>query len=122
MGYEVYITRARHSWDTAKRPISKARWDAVVAADPSLEVSSEDWVEWRTKRGGTERSYAVIWTGHPEQRDIAFWFTDGAISTKGPDDSTIEKMVELAERLGARVLGEENEAYRRGGRVVREGD
>jgi hypothetical protein len=46
---------------------------------------------------------------HPDR--VPFWYLDGAIETKNPDDRTIRKMVELAGRLGARVLGEEDEVY-----------
>jgi hypothetical protein len=56
-----------------------------------------------------ERIHPVIWTAHPQQ--VAFWFHDGAVSLKNPDNATIRKMVELAHKLNARVLGEENEEY-----------
>jgi hypothetical protein len=51
----------------------------------------------------------VIWTTHPDQ--VPFWFMDGAIQTKNPDRSAIQKMVELARKLNAKVLGEGDEEY-----------
>ena len=36
---------------------------------------------------------------------------DGAIDTKNPDKLVIRKMVELANKLKAKVIGEEGEVY-----------
>src|SRR4051812_39175327 len=77
MGYNLYITRDRGWFDRGKAPIERSLWDAVVAADPSLAVSSEDWFERKCDMGAserTERLYAVLWIEHPER--VAFWFVD----------------------------------------------
>ena len=42
---------------------------------------------------------------------VPFWFIDGAVETKNPDEATVKKMVQLAKKLKARVIGEENEEY-----------
>jgi hypothetical protein len=116
VGYDLYITRARHTWECTTNPIPRTEWGRVVDADASLRRSSEDWFARRIKGGAVERINAVIWIEHPDQ--VAFWFVDGAISTKNPDPATIEKMIDLADKLNARVIGEGNEEYQEGGEII----
>lgn len=93
MGYDIHITRAESSLDSKSFPIPQADWEDVAQADPELEISTQDWFE-RNVDGELERIYAVIWTSHPDR--APFWFVDGAITIKSPDNSTIAKMVRLA--------------------------
>jgi hypothetical protein len=53
---------------------------------------------------------AVLWTAHPEGREDAWldWF-DGNIFTTEPDLPLLSKMKEIADQLGARVVGDANE-------------
>ena len=53
------------------------------------------------------------WTAHPRGDSRCFWFERGVITTKNPDRATLDKMLQLAERLNACVRGEESEMYRR---------
>ena len=46
----------------------------------------------------------VVWTTHPDRPP--FMLVDGALQIKSPDEETIQKMVEMAGRLRARVVGE----------------
>lgn len=108
MGYDVYITRAESSFDKVKFPILQTEWESLVRSDPELGVSADDWYE-RDVGGTTERLYPTVWLNHPDR--VTFWYVDGAIETKNPDARTIRKMVELAGRLGGRVIGEEDETY-----------
>ena len=109
MGYEVYITQADHWLDRDKDPILEGAWKRVVESDQTLQVSSEDYLERRGKDGSVERVHPVCWVTHPDS--VPFWFVDGAIETKDPDEATIKKMVELAGKLGARVIGQDGEEY-----------
>jgi hypothetical protein len=56
------------------------------------------------------------WTAHPRGEERCFWYGDRMISTKDPDVATIDKLLQLAERLGALVRGEDGERYRRSDR------
>ena len=116
MGYELYITRADTWLERRQHPISGPEWDAVVATDAELKWSTQDWYERQSANRRVERFYAVIWITHPEK--VPFWFMDGAIQTKNPDQMTIRKMVDLAHKLSAKVLGEEGEEYGPDGEVV----
>ena len=109
MGYDVFITRAGLLNESSQHPIPKVDWRALVQADSSLQVSPGDYYERRTKDGRTERFEMVLWTAHPDRPP--FMLIDGAVQIKSPDEATIQKMVEMAGKLGARVVGEEGETY-----------
>lgn len=108
MGYNLYLTRADAWYDAASRPIPRDDWAAVVAADPELGWSSSDYVEMGAETG-VVREYAAVWLRHPE--NVPFWYDNGAIETKNPDETTIRKLIELARRLNARCVGEDGEDY-----------
>jgi hypothetical protein len=58
------------------------------------------------------------WKKHPkgERRCLWHWPSRGHISTKNPDMATIDKMLQMAEKLNACVRGDDGEIYRRGDR------
>jgi hypothetical protein len=116
MGYNLCITRARSSLDHSDHPIPEGEWQAVVRSDTSLRISQEDYFERKAGDGTIERMQLVIWQEHPDR--IPFWYEEGAVFTKNPDEKTIEKMVQLATKLEARVLGEEDEEYLPGGKTI----
>jgi hypothetical protein len=109
MGYDVFITKAVNTIEMADNPIPYAEWMEVVASDSTLELSSTCWYERRREDGSLERLYDVLWLAHPDTPPL-LWM-DGAVQIKNPDKVTIEKMIEIAGRLDARVLGEEEEEY-----------
>lgn len=109
MGYDVYITRASDWLDRETFPIPEKEWMIVVQSDPSLQISKEDYFDRTTKEGNIERLRPVCWKQHPDS--VPFWYMDGAIEVKSPDDSTIQKMIEIAKKLNARVIGEDGEEY-----------
>ena len=51
----------------------------------------------------------VWWTGHSSRDFVGFDFLDGEIRTTDPDEETLKKMREIAERLRARVVGRKGE-------------
>lgn len=108
MGYDVHITRAASWLDSHLNPITKTEWDAIVASDVELETSTESWLEGDLDRG-IARTYATIWIAHPDR--VPFWWQDGEITSKNADQATRRKMVEIASRLNARVVGDEGEEY-----------
>jgi hypothetical protein len=58
------------------------------------------------------------WKSHPLGEQRCFWFHGGNIETKNPDYAALTKMLELAEKLGARVQGDDHEIYRKSDRGV----
>lgn len=112
MGFDVYITRARTFLKTKDHPIAQQEWDQIVSQDPTLKPSTEDYYDRRSECGGVERFHPVLWTAHPNLPPL--WLIDGAIETKSPDTRTMLKMAELAQRLGANLLDEEDGWYTMG--------
>ena len=103
MGYDLHITRAENWSDSEETPITKCEWEAVIAADQELRADPDN-----------ERFQKLdaIWIDPVSGNDRG-WFawSDGEISTKNPDRAQLTKMLQIAERLGAQVQGDEGEKY-----------
>ncbi len=102
MGYDTTITR-RDTWSADEGPaITRAEWQAILASDVELErVDEED----------TARML-------DPSRHVArfFWYQpDGRIFVKKPNRPVLMKMLAIAEKLGARVIGDDDEVYSRDG-------
>jgi hypothetical protein len=98
MGYDLHITRREH-WIDEGDDISSEEWLAVVEADPELRIEA------------VYGSYFAIWSGPSTLGDPWLDWFDGRINTKNPDHALIDKMVEIAEKLGASVQGDDGEIY-----------
>ena len=109
MGYELYITRAENTWETKEKPILEFEWKAIAENDSELIYSNNDYYDRTNDEGQIERFHPWIIASHPDKPPL--WFIDGAIDSKNPDKLTIKKMVELAEKLNAKVIGEDGEVY-----------
>jgi len=99
MGYDLHVTR-KEFWADPEGPIiSLDEWLAYVARDPDL---APDW-----ENPGPENARFVT---HPDQWPI-WLYKSGEVYTKNPDARVIAKLVQIANALGARVLGDDNEMY-----------
>ena len=99
MGYDVHITRA-DDWSANEGcEISTEEWHAIIEQDPSLRLA------------GYNGPHFAIWDGHPEDREAWLDWFDGNITTKYPDEALLGKMLEIANRLNAKVQGDEGEVY-----------
>ena len=101
MGYEVHITRADDWTKSQQHPILEKEWLEVVHSDPTLQVSEEDF----RGDGVGERHHAVVWLAHPERPQ--FWYGNGMVTKKHPDEPTLAKMAEIAEKLNAHVIDDD---------------
>ena len=107
MSYDVHIVRTDNWLDSESDPITKPQVDALIAADPELAWSTNDWVDMRHGRGKkATRYYMILWKGRP-----CFWWYRHEITCSGPSEEQVGKMVEMAAKLGANVLGDDHEAY-----------
>lgn len=97
MGYEVHITRSDDWPGAAQHPILLDEWVEVVNSDASLQLTDES------------ETVCVIWLDHHDKPQ--FWFTDGQITKKHPDERTLQKMAEIAARLNARVIDDDGAEY-----------
>ena len=99
MGYNLYITRAEFWAENEGAYISADEWMDIVEKDPSLTLDPENG------------AYDTTWEGKEE-----YWldWSGGNIYSKYPDAKLTAKMCEIAEALGARVMGEDGEIYEPG--------
>jgi hypothetical protein len=111
MGYDLHITRAPDWTESGQHPIAEADWLAAVRADTSLHIDTSDSLRMRDRATGQVRViHPVVWT-EPNGQTTPLWFDEGKATTKNPSKAAIAKMKQIAERLGARVVGDEGEEY-----------
>jgi hypothetical protein len=106
MGYDLYITRAEHWTDSEASPITVAEWCTLVKQDDDLTIT------------GMQGEYFAVWNGESEFEEPWLDWHAGRIFTKNPDEPLIEKMIAIAERLNARVQGDDGEIYLPGGQIA----
>ena len=113
MGYDVHITKAKEWLGSKRTPILESEWLALVSADETLEVDIQSYSGRDSEDGTSRRQHPVMWLAHtdPQGDHPSFWYEDGRIFRKNPDDPTLKKMIEIARQLDAKVLGDEEEEY-----------
>lgn len=116
MSYEVFITRADVSWETAENPLSESEWLAVANASHELETSKANFYSRKNDDGEIEKYHPWLITSLPNKPPL--WFIDGAINTDNPDIVTIKEMVVFSKILNAKVIGEEGEVYNENGEAI----
>jgi hypothetical protein len=117
MGYDLHITRKENWFDNdPEKDISLAEWCEYVSKDPEMpldnfaEIEFPDGEVLRTEKEGIcvweKYSQDGIWQNHA-------WFShfQGNIFVKNPDQEIINKMVDIAHGLNAKVQGDEGELY-----------
>jgi hypothetical protein len=102
MGYDLHITR-KAQWSDEDGPmIGQDEWLRIIETDPELMLDRET----HCSIGEGDVVYAS-WKGEP---GALGWF-EGEIGAKNPDKALVLKMVGIAERLGAKVQGDDGEEY-----------
>jgi len=109
MGYDLRITRAPGFWaESDSGGISVEEWQALIARDPDLTLEER-------------RTTFARWRGKSKYPDPWFNWWNGTIKTKNPDPPIIEKMLQIAGQLNARVQGDDGEVYLPAGQVEVDG-
>jgi hypothetical protein len=107
MPYDIHIVRTDHWLDAASDPITKDQVDELIASDPELSWSADEWVEMSDGRGNKVTRYFMIeWNGVS-----TFWWYRHRIQCSRADEEQVGKLVAMADRLGARVVGDDGEIY-----------
>jgi hypothetical protein len=117
MGFELHITRREDAYDDEPElDIALAEWLTYVAADPEFRLDNFAQVE--LPDGGklrTEEEGIAVWTAYSRdgigQNHAWFTYYKGSVDVKNPDQEIINKMVEVAAALGARVVDDEGTVY-----------
>lgn len=108
MAYDLHIVRTESWLDAARDPVTKEQVDALIAADPELAWSAEDWVDMRDGRGKkVTRYFMILWRGVP-----CFWWYRDEMRCAGPSEEQVGKMIAMAAALGANVVGDDGATYR----------
>jgi len=102
MPIELHATRAKRWFDSEGAEITSAEWRALVAADPEL-------AEPGPHEAVAASGLLARWTAHPDGESRWLWLHEGTLSIRDPDEITIEKLAELAARLGAVVQSDDGE-------------
>lgn len=127
MGYEVHITRKANWLDDEGPAISLEEWKSYIASDPDMRL--DGYAEAPVGNGHVlrvEDEGLAVWTAHPNNgvnHNMA-WFhpSSGGIAAKNPDAAILRKMYEIAQALGARVVGDEEEEYGPDGEIIAPND
>ena len=99
MGYELHITRAKDWLENKELWISSEEWLSLVEEDKELTLDT------------TNGPFFTNWSGQSRHKCPWFDWSEGNIYTKNPDKEIFRKMLNLADRLNARVQGDDGEMY-----------
>lgn len=110
MGYDLHITRADSWLDSQNTPITHPEWEAYVESDP--ELIWEGWTNWTT----LGRIHTAVWRSG--SLEVHFHWYHSEITAKPSSREGIQKMVAIADALGAKVFGDENERYSPDGEAI----
>jgi hypothetical protein len=121
MGCDVHITRADEWSESENAPITLDEWSAFVGHDP--ELRSERAASASLPDGTSlevELSGLAVWTEWSQhgrsEAAVYFWHSGGCITSRAIDDEVLAKLHRIAQRLGARLVGDDGEEYGSDGR------
>jgi hypothetical protein len=127
MGYEIHITRKTEWFDKDGPNISLEDWKAYISSDPDMRL--DGYAEAITGNGDVlrvENEGLAVWTaysGHGVNGNKAWLYPgSGGIIAKNPDEEILRKLFEIAQALGARVVGDDGEEYGADGEIVAQED
>jgi hypothetical protein len=98
MGYDLHITRAEDWAENEGHEITLNEWLRYVESDTAIQ------------RDPQNSPADFLFLTHPKGPAPLWWYR-GEIYTKNPDKPTVQKMIEIAAKLGARVQGDDGEFY-----------
>lgn len=99
MGVEFHITRAEFWAENDDYQISADEWLDIINSDPELSLSPESG------------EFHAIWNGErSDGEDWLEWF-QGNISTKWPPTSLYRKMLQISQKLNAKVMDDNGTVY-----------
>jgi hypothetical protein len=99
MGWELHIIRTENWFDSASNPISSEEWLQLVDDDKELSID---------RKNG---EFFAIWSGQMNTMNLWLDWNDGRISTKHPDEVLYCKMLQIADKLNAVVVDEDDNKY-----------
>lgn len=118
MGYNLHITRKENWFDEDySKEIKLTEWIDYIKSDCEMRLDNQasamtdngDDVTSPTNKG------LAVWTSYSQSGldDNYAWFDlrAGNVTVKNPDDEIKNKMIDIADRLNAKVQGDDGEIY-----------
>ncbi|KWK77448.1 hypothetical protein [Burkholderia ubonensis] len=122
MGYDVHITR-KANWFADEPQIDIDEWRTLVASDKEMRL--DGYAEAKVGGGAVLRVESeglavwVAYSGNAASGNMAWFnFDRGDVVVKNPDAEIFAKMWAIAQKLGARVQGDDGELYGANGNVI----
>ncbi len=109
MGYDLHITRKEHWFDDEGEEITLSEWLDYINSDQELNITDTNELD-NIENTSSPLGYCE-WNVHPLNDKWWFDYSNGNIYTKNPDNDTIIKMLSIAEKLNAKVQGDDGEVY-----------
>jgi len=112
MGYDLHIIRAEDWTESGSDPITQNEWRGYVESDPEMEMTGRaEAIAGDGSHIVYENEGLAVWNGHSDGEEHWFDLRDGRVTVKDPDEEIVGKMYRIAEKLGARVQGDDGEFY-----------
>jgi hypothetical protein len=117
MGYDLHITKKTNWFDEdVKHDISQEDWKIYIQHDS--EMILEGFAEATTQNQESirfEDKSIAVWTKYSKNNSNGnfawFYLSSGNITVKNPDKEIIQKMLQIAKNMQARLQGDEGEYY-----------
>ncbi|MFL9858840.1 hypothetical protein PQR72_24430 [Paraburkholderia madseniana] len=122
MGYDVHITR-KENWFDDGPEIGLQEWKTFIDTDDEMRL--DGYAEAKLPGGHALRVDSdglAVWTafrGNTDGGNMAWFdYRSGNVVVKNPDVAILNKMWQIAQKLGARVQGDDCEIYGSDGSIV----
>jgi hypothetical protein len=99
MGYDLHATRAEFWAENDGKHITADEWLSLVGNDPELAIDEGNG------------PYFAVFTGSDPATVLWLDWAEGNVYTKNPNRATVEKLLAIADTLGAAVQGDDGENY-----------
>jgi len=123
MSYYLHITRKAKGWNDGEdaAAISRGEWLDYVASDPEMALNDYSVDPEYGQTDAVGRAYdsqmegLAAWLKHSDAglKGEYVWFghEQDRVTVENPDEETLGKMLAIAQVLGARVQGDDNEYF-----------
>ena len=111
MSYDLHVHRAADWMESSEQPIGRTEWEMWVEETPDFRFDETISVSYSDDERGDWTETGAVWTAHPDGRQWASFYDDGAVMTGNPDEHVVRRMAQVAASLGARLQGDDGEFY-----------
>ncbi len=103
---DIKVVKNNNRVTQQENPITKEELDEIIQKDRELAWSEKDYVAMTDKNGQVTRYYAIKWNNIP----CFLWYKNEILCSKA-DERQIVKLVEIANKLGAKVRGYDGNTF-----------